>query len=271
MINFRKWNIIVVTLFITLIVWLIGLLVTKYIYQLSDISSENFKYYKAYYIWYAGVELELLKLKNHWLGFEDKVLKTSQTVLRNFTGNNYYFSSEIKSLSKQIANTPLVFIFTWKDFCDNKKNWIKLKTWDAMLFPLFYDKNLSEAPISWKNYTLLNLDFSNVTLYYSWNLLVSLQSKVKNYKKNVFWSSEIDLQSLLWVSSVNNLVEDWASDEPYLIVWALSNSSFCIKSNQKMVNFYSDILSWGSYMNRKVLLNVPKKNKWANFTIYWIY
>jgi len=64
---FKKGNIIVVTLFITLIVGLIGLLVTKYIYQLVRVSSENHKYYKAYYIAYAGIEAELLKVKNHGL------------------------------------------------------------------------------------------------------------------------------------------------------------------------------------------------------------
>ena len=270
---FKQANIIIVTLFITLIVWLMWLLVTKYIYQLSDISSENFKYYKAYYIWYGGVELELLKMKNHWLGFEDKILKTSQTVVTNFTGKNYYFTSQIKSLSDQVANTPLVFIFTWKDYCADKSNWINLKTWDAILLPLFYDKNLWEAELSWTNYNLVNVDLSNVKLYYSGSLVVALQSKIKNIKKNVFWNSDTTLSSLFGISSVSNIANS-ANDEPYLIVGGLEKSSFCIKSisqTQKLVNFYSYILSWGSYMDRKVLLNVPKKNKWANFTIYGIY
>jgi len=267
---FKQANIIIVTLFITLIIWLMWLLVTKYIYQLSDISSENFKYYKAYYIWYGGVELELLKMKYHWLWFEDKIPKNSQTVLKNFTGNNYYFNSEVKSLSKQVANTPLVFIFTWKDFCADKKNWINLKTWDAILLPLFYDKNISEAKLSWINYELLNLNFGDVILYYSGSLLISLQSKKGHYKKNAFWNWNTTLSSLFWISSVSNIA-DSVSDEPYLIIWWLSNSSFCIKSDEKIVNYYSYILSWWSYMNRKVLLNVPKKNKWANFTIYGIY
>jgi len=55
----KKGNIIVVTLFITLIIWLIWLLITKYVFNLVQISSENYKYYKAYYIADAGVELEL--------------------------------------------------------------------------------------------------------------------------------------------------------------------------------------------------------------------
>jgi len=267
---FKKANIIVVTLFITLIVWLIGLLVTKYIYQLVRVSSENHKYYKAYYIAYAGIETELLKMKNHGLWFEDEILSGSESVTKNFTGLNCYFSSHIFSLSKNVTNNPLRLIFS-NIACSKQENWISLKTWDAILLPWFYDKNNWEWKLSGTNYKWLNVGFSDITLHYKWDFVVSLQVKnPENSIKKQVSSATTDsngLDTILWVTSFNGSV----TDEPYLVIWALENWSFCISSNSKIVNIYSYVQSWGSYQNRKVLLNVAKKHKWANFTVYWIY
>ena len=267
--NLKRANIIVVTLFITLVVGLIWLLVTKYIYNLVKVSAENYKYYKAYYVWYAGVELELLKLKNHGLGFEDKISPNSQTVVKNFSGDNYYFSGQILSLTKNVTANPLSLLFDNVN-CSDKKNWISLNTWDAILLPLFYDENIWEAKLSGQNYKLLSVDFSGITLNYNWRFVVALQSKNsdENVKSQVSGEGDKLLNNILWITSFGGNVED----EPYLIVWALEKWSFCIHSDWwKLVDIYSYVQSWGSYQDRKVLLNVAKKNKWANFTVYGIY
>ena len=266
---FKKANVIVVTLFITLIIWLIWLLVTKYIYNLVQISSENYKYYKAYYIWYAGVELDLLKMKNHWMWFEDYINSNSSTVTNNFSWIDYKFSVSTKSLSKQVMNNPLVFIFSWADYCANKKNWISLNTWDAILLPLFYDKqNSYPAKLSWENYTKLWVSFSDLNIYYSGYILVSYQTQDQslNSKKTLNWEWNNDVSNILWSNSATVL------DKPFLVIWWAWKWSFCLSSsNGKLVNLYSYILSEWEYMWRKVVLNVAKKNKWANFSIYWIY
>ncbi len=266
--KFQKANIIIITLFITLIIWLMWLLVTKYIYQLVNISAENLKYYKAYYIWYAWVELELFKLKHHWLWFEDSINWNSNTILKNWTGLNYYFSSKIVSLSKNITSNPLSLLFSWVN-CSNKDNWIKLKTWDAILLPLFYDLNSWEGYLSWNNYKLLPVNFSSITLNYKWNFVISLQTKKEseNIKSWVWWEWDKSFSDILWILNY------WWSelDEPYIVIWALENSSFCISSYSKLVNIFTYIQSRWSYMDRKVLLNIAKKNKWANFTVYWLY
>ena len=266
--SFKRANVIIITLFITLVVGLMGLLITKYIYNLVKVSAENHKYYKAYYIGYAGVELELLKLKNHWLGFEDKVSVNSDTVVKNFSGLNYHFSGQILSLTKNVTANPLSLLFNNVN-CSDKKNWISLNTWDAILLPLFYDKNIWEAKLSGQNYELLNVVFSNVTLNYDWRFVVALQSKLqdRNVKSQVSWVGDKLLSDIFSVTSFGGNVED----EPYLIVWALEKWSFCIHSDDKLVDIYSYVQSWGSYKDRKVLLNVAKKNKWANFTVYGIY
>jgi hypothetical protein len=101
--------------------------------------------------------------------------------------------------------------------------------------------------------------------------VVSLQVKnpEDSIKKQV--SSMLDSSKTLW--EILNITSFGGSvtDEPYLVIWALENWSFCLSSNSKIVNIYSYVQSWGSYQNRKVLLNVAKKHKWANFTVYWIY
>ena len=266
---FKKANVILVTLFITLIIWLIWLLVTKYIYNLVQVSSENYKYYKAYYIWYAWVELELLKMKNHWMWFEDYISYNSSTVSKNFSWIDYDFSVSTKSLSKQVMNNPLVFVFSWINYCSDSKNWINLNTWDAALFPLFYDKiNSYPAELSWENYEKLWVSFSNVNIYYSWYLLFSYQTTdtEKNIKTTKNGNSNDTLYNILWTD--NNAT---VAEKPFLVIWWAWKWSFCISSDERLVNLYSYILSEWEYMWRKVILNIAKKNKWANFSIYWIY
>ena len=261
--NFKKANIIITTLFVTLIIGLIWLLVTKYIINLIKISAENHKYYKSYYIAYAWIELELLKLKNHGFWFEDIISGDSLTVKNNFTWINHYFSSKIYSLSKNITNNPLSLISDID--CSQEENYILINTGDAILLPLFYDKNTWEWKLTWTNYEALNVDLNNVSLKYSWDFVVSIQKdyESQNYKKRIGWNWTIILSSV----GISSIMQPWY----YLIVGALEKWKFCIQSDNKLVNMYSYIQSWGSYMDRKVLLNVVKKNKWANFTVYGIY
>ncbi len=267
--NFKKANIIIVTLFITLIIWLIWLLITKYVLNSVKLSSQTFKYYKAYYIWYAWVELELLKIKNHWYWFEDKISSTSKTVEKNFTGFKYFFSSKVKSLGKYITNTPLSLIFDNIN-CSDKKNWIKLATWDAILLPLIYDKNVGEAKISWENYQLLNIDFSDLNLHYNWNFTISIQNGTNIVAKKNVSNNTDDTKSISEILGITSISSS-ASEKPFLVIWALENWEFCISSRNKIVTPYSYILSQWNYMDQGVLVSVGKKHNWANFSVYSIF
>ena len=272
--NFKKANIILITLFITILVGIMGLITTKYVINLLKVSSENHKYYKAYYVAYGGLELELLKNKNHWYGFEDIILSGSKTVSKNFTGINYYFSSKILSMSKNITNNYRSLFDDSIDCWDNA-NRIKLLTWEGLMIPLFYDKNMWEWLISGLNYEIT--DFSNVRLYYNWNIVVSYNKKIdiSTNISDIWWAGEkisrngngdIELYSNLGSPSLD------ANDYPFLIIWAIESSKVCLSnSSNKMVTPYTYIVSNWNFMDRKVTVKVVKYNKWADFSIYWLY
>ncbi len=263
----KRWNIIIVTLFITLIIWLIWLLITKYVFNLVQISSENYKYYKAYYIADAGIELELWKMKGHGMWFDDNITWSSLTVSKNFTWINYDFSVKDISLSHYISSNPKSLL-GWEHYCDDKKNWIKLWTWGGLLTPLVYDKTSWESPYSGKNMEILPWDFHNITLYYSWDLVLWYISN--NLKKifPVIWNDKISLSdkfnSIPYPTRVAN--------SPFVVIWAKEASSICLSNtNNKLVSPYSYIVSKWNYMNRTVVLKVIKHHKWANFSIYGLY
>lgn len=264
--NFKKANIIIITLFITIVVWLIGLIVTKYIFNLIVVSSENAKYYKSYYIAYAGIETELLKMAWHGIWFEDKILSWSNTIVKNFSGWKLYFSSKINSLSKYISADPNSLINNSINYCSNYKNWVKLWTWEWFLIPLFYDKNTSEAKLTWLNYQLVSASLADINLNYSWDLVVGFQQTNEDKKlKSLAGNDTKTLFDLF--GSVTYSVDS----KPFISIWAKAPAAFCISSNFPIVSYYSYIQSKGAYFDRVVYLKVIKKNKWANFTIYGIY
>ena len=272
--NFKKANVIVITLFVTILVWIMWLITTKYVMNLLKVSSENHKYYKAYYIAYGGLELELLKWKNHWYGFEDTVLSGSNTVSKNFTGVNYYFSSKILSNSNYITNTYKTLLDTSIN-CSDSKNWIKLATWDGLMVPLFYDKNTQEATISWINYD--TTDISNTVLYYSWYIVTSYNRKIELQwtTNDVMWAWKKFSKIWNWNVNINSELGSLALDVntfPFLVIWWVEKSSICLENfPNKLVTPHTYISSEWNYMDRKVTVKVVKENKWAQFSIYWMY
>lgn len=266
----KRWNIIIVTLFITLIVWIIWLVITKYLLNLTEISSENYKYYKSYYAAYAGIELQLWKLKNHGMWFSDNIDKTSQTVSKNITGANYYFSTSLYSTWNNITSNPKSLFINSID-CSDDKNYINIWTWKAIILPLIYDENNWESLYSWKNYKKLNLNPGSIDIYYNWNIVVSFQSKDKKINKNIIWNNGKKSLSDVYSSSIDFANLD-VLKQPFLILAAKEKSSICIQSPDSfLVTPYSYIQSKWSFVNRSVQLKLVKKHEWANFSIYGIY
>ncbi len=265
----KKWNIIIVTLFITLIIWLIWLLITKYVFNLVQISSENYKYYKAYYIAYAGIELELWKMKGHGMWFDDEITWNSQTIRKNFTWVNYNFSVKNISLSHYISSNPKSLLW-WNNYCADKKNWVKLWTWDGLLTPLVYDKASWEALYSGKNMQILHWDFTNTKLYYSWDIVLWYISNTKKKIFNIPWNWNISLNdkfSVAWITYPTDV-----TNSPFVVIWAKEASSICMENtSNKLVSPYSYVVSKWNFMDRTVVLKVIKHHKWANFSIYGLY
>ncbi len=263
----KRWNIIIVTLFITLIIWLIWLLITKYVFNLIQISSENYKYYKAYYIADAGIELELWKMKGHGMWFDDIITWSSLTVSKNFTWVNYNFSTKNVSLSNYISSNPKSLLW-WNDYCLDKKNWVKLWTWDGLLIPLVYDKTSWESSYSWKNMKILPWNFSSTILHYSWDIVLWYISNAKKKTFNISWNWNISLSDRF--NTISYPADITLS--PFIVIWAKSASSICLSNtNNKLVSPYSYIVSKWNYMDRTVVLKVVKYHKWANFSIYGLY
>jgi len=269
----KRWNIIIVTLFITLIIWIMWLIITKYLVNLVEISSENHKYYKAYYSAYAGIELELWKIKNHGMWFEDTINKNSQTVSQNITWVNYYFSSSIHSTWKYITSNPKSLLTNNID-CSNMKNYISLWTWEALMLPLIYDKNNWshwEWSFSWINYQPLNINSSSYQIYYKWDVILSFQSKDKKFNKQLAISNIIINKNLQSIFPLINFASLVISNKPFLVFAANKPSKLCIQTLNPIFSPYSYIQSKWNFMDRSVQLNVIKNNKWANFSVYWIY
>jgi len=268
----KRWNIIIVTLFITLIVGLIGLLITKYVFNLVQISSENYKYYKAYYIADAGIELELWKMKGHGMWFDDFITWNSLTVSKNFTWVNYNFSLKNISLSDYISSNPKSLLW-WTHYCLDKKNWIKLWTWDGLLTPLIYDKTSWESIYSWKNMKILAWNFSDTTLYYSGDLVLWYISNEKKKTFNILWSWSVSLSDKFNSDPHDSIWYPTDMEKsPFIVIWSKTASSICLSNTfNKLVSPYSYVVSKWNYMNRTVVLKVVKHHKWANFSIYGLY
>jgi len=271
--NFKKANVIIITLFITIVVWLVWIITTKYVVNLINISSENHKYYKAYYNANAGLELELLKVKNHSYGFEDSISSWSNTVKKNLIHiKKWNFFSNIYSQNQYITNNVKEFLDTSID-CSDEKNWIKLWTWQSYMFPLFFDENNSEWVFSWWNTgDLHKIDISNATLHFKsngvWVLSITTNKREKLWKTTI-WNGEMKILNKLSMS----LSDYEKNDKPFLNIWVTNSTwKFCISNpSNKMNTQYILIKSEWKYLNRTVQLQVIRTNKWESFGSYGIY
>lgn len=256
------------TLFITFIIWIMWLIITKYALNLINIASENHKYYKSYYAAYWWIELELSKIKYHWIWFSEKNKKTEPISTNNFT----WWSPDIKhNFESQIYTSWLTInanpssLFASSN-CDDESNFIRLWTWEWVMLPLFYDKSTS---FSWKDYNvLLSLSPWDINIHYRWSLIVSFQEEWGgNLSANLTWISGV--KSL---GSIFGLLSFDGKENPYIVLWARRPSLVCVKSDSiPMISPYSYIQSRWEYMDRSVKLNLLKKNAWADFAIYWVY
>lgn len=263
----KRWNVIIMTLFITFIIWIMWLIITKYAVNLINIASENYKYYKSYYVAYGAIELELSKIKYHGIWFSDETKTTEKVVTDNFTGWSpnikYNFESKIYTSWLVLNAEPSSL---WKDGanCSDSDNWIELGTWEWFMTALFYDKN---TDFSWKDYQQLNVSPSDIEVNYDWEIIVSFQEDW-NSKQSATLKWKNDKSS---ISSILTWLNFENSTNPYIVFGAKKPSKVCVKSENSLISPYSYIKARWNYMDRSVQVNVLKKNNWANFAIYWIY
>ena len=243
---------------------------------------ETHKYYKAYYLSYAWVELEMLKMKNRGIWFSDEVIKTSDTVTKNFENDRKSFDVKLISKGNSINDNPYSLI--WKSDCNNQEDFINLKPWEWVLIWLFYDKwdipwSLSESTYSWDNYDLIS-DYTNISIYWSGKTFFGIQDKnnqnvVTTEKTLNIWDQLNGKNLLWWIFPI--LGSYPVEQRPFLVIANIDNNisnKYCIEStnvSSQIVANYSIIQSRWQYRDRTVQLKVIKAHKWANFVMYNIY
>ncbi len=271
--NHKKWNAIVSTIYIMLVLAVIVLIITKFTMHLVEISHENVKYYKAYYMANAWVELELLKLKHRGIGFSDTVKKDSDTVEQNFDADEQTFSAELRARWNYINANPYSLLD--QSDCSHISDFIHLKPWESILLWAFYDQwddeeEWEESVYSGDNYALVE-NWADISLYGEWETFVWVQTKdnvgLYSHTYNLTENDAIHGKDL----SADINMSLTAADRPFVIIANLDTEErdYCVKNlSAKPVSNYSFILSKGRFQDRHVQIRVVKYHKWAKFVIY---
>lgn len=274
----KKGSILIMVLFILFLSSFAWLLIVKYVKNIMEYSSEFYKYYKAYYIAYWWIELEITKIKNRWFGFEDNIPSNSATVKNNLKYCYKWwcsFQSSIKTnakiLSKEINSYAI-------SSCDETVSY-KLMNWQWIIIPLFKDVNgwewaLAPATISYTNIWLWDFASLKFKAYnsnlkqYTISVVDELSQDNKSYKTSI---TSNDYEKWLNSPEFNNFYND--SRKSFLIV-ANSENSFssqkiCLASNVvSLPSGYVTVESVWKFFDRVVSLQAVKLNKLPEYLIY---
>ncbi len=267
----KKANILIIVLFIMFLSSLSWLLVTKYVKNMINYSSEFLKYYKWYYLANAWIELELTKIKNHWFGFEDRIMSGSDTNQENFQycwERSCFFESSIVSRSKIVSTDSL----SWDISSCSNSIAFPLRQWRGLIVPLFYDKNIWEGTLFWiNNKKISDSQFNNISLNFyqaNWEYYSLGVSDSKN--KEFLGSSEN------FTTNFSNPEFNWfynPSKKSFLVIANTENSKslekVCIKSSLVELPLTKiKIKSIGKYFDRYVSIEGEKSVKLPDYLIY---
>ena len=300
----KKWNILVIVLFLMLSSWALALLMSSYILQLVNNASELNKYIRAYYIAWWGVESELTKIKNHTFGYESSINSWSK-INENFNKwvlNNYYMSGQVLSKSNVWASLDIF----WLTDCSDKTKFFELKKWQWFIIPLYFD-DVNPDPNSERYYwswdenlkKIISLeDIKNIKIISTWNTLtnqtaswaITLLTSGSNNWMSVFENFDI-LSSNTKSFSLKNEYEIWQlfsstaqilNDEKNHLILVSTNENASNILQKYCLEFWKDrswndlklpwtitkILMHWHYWDRVVSLVVTKKTQLPEYLIY---
>lgn len=112
-----KASILIVTMFLLIITWLIGVIVMVHVRSMLAFTNTFHDYQQAFYMANAGLETELVKSRYHGFGYEDSIESGSNTILENLSPSclkKCWFSANLKTKSnilwqsEQITNNAIV-------------------------------------------------------------------------------------------------------------------------------------------------------------------
>jgi hypothetical protein len=267
----KKWNILVIVIFVMLLCSLSALLISNYMKSLITYSSEFNKYYKAYYMANSWIEISLTKISNHDFGFEDTINSWSNTIKQNFEcWDKCFFETKITTRSNYIFDWDNDFI--WQDCTDWES--FELWTWQWLIIPLFWDSNWNnENVLSWTNTNLNyfpNTELDQVEIKRDWSWL---------YSYGIFYFNNWEMETLVKTGNASlqalgcftTIPELW---KKYIVIVNIDpgqKQNFCIESvNQKITGTKTLVQSDGIYLDRIVHLETLKINKLHDFIIYSI-
>lgn len=272
----KKWSILVMVLFILFLSALAWLLVTKYVSNIMNHSSEIYKYYKAYYIAYWWVELELTKYKSRWYWFEDTILNDSPTVTYNLNhckNSDCYFETKARTRASIISKNERSF----EESTCNLDNAIKLNSWQWIIIPLFNDLNIWEWLILPKNYnSIKDEDFVLIDIYsFDWqykqfSIWVTDELAENNNIKKITNSSNFEVISL-WETEFSEFYSE--SDKAFMILANIDSTTstqyFCIRSTWKKLPYWNIVIesNW-KFQDRFITLEAVKENRLPEYLIY---
>lgn len=265
----KKWSILLLVLLIMLISSLLAMLITKFAKNMILNSNELTKYYNAYYLAYWWIELQLTKINNHQMWFEDEILSWSNTIKNNFIcskNNLCSFRSIVRARSNVlIPNQEKLDNNIWN--CPTKTDdYYSIWLWQGIIIPLYYDNSYWEWSLSW--WLISKISKSN---YLATNLNLSWNSQY-SYWIAVVWDS-IDVPLVykgFWSISLKNTDYD-PNKQSFLVVANISDNqeSICINNSEVRLptsNVYIDSI-W-KYADKTVSLQAVKKVQLDDYLIY---
>ena len=272
----KSWHILVIVIFILFLVSFMWLLVTKYVKNVLLFSSKLHKYFKAYYIWYWGIEIALTQVKNHPFGFEETIESNSDTNSKNYKYcklNKCYFELELKSKSNYLIDSPDSVTL---NSCQ-EENSFDISHWEWLIVPLFWDPNPNDVewPLEGTNVAYLSeWDFLNIKLntYNSVGKKISIWvSIIEDLQRNIIQKSLTSIMSFQLQPDIQALEYD-SNKKSFLVLWNVDssgNEEICINNPvQKLPSKYVVINSVWRYNDRFVSIQAVKMNTLPDYLIY---
>lgn len=248
---------------------LLAILITKFAKNMILNSNELTKYYNAYYLAYWWVELELTKIQNHQMWFEDEILSWSDTIKNNFLcskNNLCNFRVKVKArsnvlipnqenLDNDIGNCP-----------SKTDNYYSIWVWEGIIVPLYYDNSTWEWVLSWWNINQISKNN-----YYSINLNLSWNSQYSYWIAVV--GDSLDVPLVYTDSGSTPLTNtDYDPTKQWFLVVANSSQTqenICINNSDIRLptsNVYIDSI-W-KYADKTVSLQAVKKVELDDYLVY---
>ncbi len=269
-----KWSILIITLFLLIITGLIGLIVMIYIKSMLAFTNTFHDYQQAFYLANAGLELQLVKAKNHGFGFEDAQWSGSTTVTKNLNciADTCYFASDLKTHSAIVGQKEQIT----SDIIECNENVGYITNSNKLISSLFFFKDdQSNAESEWKlisskTYkTLTSYEYITLHTYGLKTYKIALQATNKEWEPSQYDKIiEINSQDTIRLIDYSDFFTKalWDPEIQQIRIKVINDLKyegsvcFSYQGNVKLPWFHEVIDSIGAYHNTQVRLQAIQTN-----------